>query len=109
MQEFGIEKYAPDDFKMGFTEELPEEAKSIDDEQKRYLSALIPLIENALDAEQLQTDVYQLSKDLNINAKKAFASIYIVTIGKEHGPRAGAFLMEQPKEQLIQRIRDAIN
>jgi lysyl-tRNA synthetase class 1 len=104
-----VEQYAPDEFKMGFAAELSEDAKSIDDEQKKYLEALIPLIENATDADQLQTDVYQLSKDLNINAKKAFAAIYLVTIGKEHGPRAGAFLMEQEKQDLIKRFKEAIS
>lgn len=103
-----VEKYAPEEFKMGFSQELSEQAKNLDDEQKKYLAALIPLIESGTDADQLQNDVYQLSKDLEINAKKAFASIYIVTIGKEHGPRAGAFLMEQNKEELIARIKEAI-
>ncbi len=105
--EIWIEKYAPEDFKLGMEENLPEKAKELDEEQKKYLVEAMKLVESDVEAEELQTKLYELSKSLKINTKKAFSSLYISLIGKEFGPRAGAFLRQYPKEKVIQRLKEA--
>lgn len=104
-----IEKYAPDEFKLGLSEEMPDKIKELDQEQKEYLVEAIKLVESDLDAEELQTKLYELTKSLGINTKKAFSSLYISLIGKEFGPRAGAFLRQYPKEKVVERLREAAN
>jgi lysyl-tRNA synthetase, class I len=100
-----IEKYAPDEFRLGLTKELPEKAKDLTEDQKKYLNEVIKLLETASDPDQLQTDLYNLAKEKGFEIKSSFSSIYLVTIGKEYGPRAGAFLLQYPKEEIIERFR----
>lgn len=104
-----LDYYAPDEFKFGMSNELPDKARNLSKEQKNYLEKLINLVEKATDADKLQTDVYNLSKEINLSPKDAFTAIYLSIIGKEYGPRAGAFLLQYSKEKIIQRLKEAIN
>lgn len=102
-----LEKFAPE--KMRFS--ISEERKSnfeFSDEQKKYLEKSIDLINSDLSAEDLQTKLYELTKELKINAKSGFQAIYQVLIGKDFGPRAGAFLREYSKEEIVKRFEEAI-
>jgi lysyl-tRNA synthetase, class I len=101
-----IEKYAPDEFRLGMAKELPENAKSLTGDQRKYLGEVIKLLEDASDPDKLQIDLYNLAKELGFDIKSSFSSIYIVTIGKEYGPRAGAFLLQYPKEEIIGRLKE---
>lgn len=101
-----LEKYAPSDFRLSMNEQIPEEVNNLDDDQKRFLSEVINLIEKDLSADDLQQKLYQLSKDLQVDTKKAFSSIYLSFIGKQFGPKAGAFLLQYPKEKVIERLKE---
>ena len=102
-----IGKYAPDEYKMHMSASLPREVSKLTPEQKRYLTEVISLIEVNTPAEQLQIDLYNLAKELEIDIKLAFAAIYTAFIGKAHGPRAAWFLLQYPKEQVIARLKEA--
>ncbi len=102
-----LEKYAPDEFKMQMSEELPKEVSDLTSEQKEYLAKAKSLLEDVTSAEDLQLKLYELSKKLNIDAKSAFGAIYTAMIGKTHGPKAGAFLLQYPKEKIIERLNEA--
>lgn len=102
-----LEKYAPDEFKLSLSEFLPEKAKELTKEQKQFLKKAIDLIEKNDDPESLQLALYNLTKDLKVDAKKSFAAIYIVLLGKEFGPKAAWFLLQYPKERIIERLNEA--
>jgi len=102
-----LEKFAPDSLKMGLSEGLENNFK-LSDEQKKYLEAVIDLINRDSSAEDLQTELYELTKLQGINAKLGFQAIYQILIGKDFGPKAGAFLRQYPKEKVIEVIKKAI-
>ncbi len=99
-----LEKYAPDEFRFEMTEKVPEEAKKLTEDQKKYLKGVIKLFNEEETAESLQISLYELSKQLDIPTKDAFAAIYTIFIGKTHGPRAGMLLSKFGKEKVIERI-----
>ncbi|HTK03928.1 MAG TPA: lysine--tRNA ligase [Alphaproteobacteria bacterium] len=99
-----LEKYAPDEFRFDMAEDMPDEAKKLTAEQKNYLKQVKKLFDNDIDAEQLQIDLYELSKELKIPTKDAFAAIYLSFIGKTHGPKAGSFLANLGREKVMERI-----
>ena len=101
-----LEKYAPDDFNLSMSIGIPVEVKNLDEEQKKYLAAVINLVEKFDNETELQGGVYSLAKELKVDIKKAFAAIYISFIGKDHGPRAGQFLLSYPKEKVINRLKE---
>lgn len=100
-----LQKYAPSEFNFQMSFDMP--AVVLDPDQKQFLISVINLIEKDLEAEQLQLEIYNLSKEKGIPAKKAFAAIYKIFLGKEFGPKAGAFLKSYPKEQVVKRLQDA--
>ncbi len=102
-----LEKYAPDEFKIQLSEVLPEKAKELSEEQKQFLKKSIDLIAENDDPEKLQLALYNLTKELKFDAKKAFSAIYISLIGKEFGPKAAWFLLSYPKKDVIKRLQEA--
>lgn len=101
-----ISKYAPEEFKMQMNDQLPENIQNLNNEQKQYLAKVSELVIAIDDAEELQLALYNLSKEMNMEAKKAFAAIYTALIGKEYGPKAGSFLLSYPKEDVIKRLKE---
>lgn len=100
-------KYAPDDYRLQMIEKLPEEASNLSEEQKSFLLGVIKLLDKKESPEKLQFALYDLTKEINLNAKKAFAALYISLIGKEFGPKAAWFLLQYPKEKVIERLNEA--
>lgn len=100
--------YAPDEFREQMSDKLPGEAKRLTAEQKLYLGKIADLIGKASNPDDLQKDLFELSKKMGIKTKDAFASIYLAFIGKDHGPRAAWFLLQYPKEKVVQRLKEAI-
>lgn len=101
-----IAKYAPEDEKFTVREKLPEEARNLSSEQKKYLSALSGRLATK-DAESLQTEIYELSKQLEIPSKDAFAAIYLSLLGKDHGPKAAWLILSLDKEFVKKRFEEA--
>jgi len=87
-----LENYAPDEYRFEMTEKIPEEAEKLTKEQKKYLKEVVKVFNEGDTPESLQISLYELSKQLNVPARDAFAAIYISFIGKTHGPRAGMLL-----------------
>lgn len=90
-----LKTYAPQEF---ITPKLDSATavKSLSDRQKEYLRVLGKrLLAQDWTAEGLQTEIYNLTKQLNIPARDAFQAIYLVLTGRKNGPKAGAFLLSQ--------------
>ncbi|MFC1711723.1 lysine--tRNA ligase [Patescibacteria group bacterium] len=102
-----LKNYAPKDLIYQADKKIPKEAENLEKEQKTYLKAVIALLEkDSWQPEDLQQELYYLSKKLNVNTKKAFQAIYIALIGKTHGPKAAWFLLDQDKNFVIKRFND---
>lgn len=101
-------KYAPEEYRLHMSEKLPEGVKTLTQEQRKFLERIIPLVETIDTPEELQVAMFNLVKEQHITASDAFKGIYISCIGKEHGPRAAWFLLQYPKDQVIQRLREAV-
>jgi lysyl-tRNA synthetase class 1 len=69
--------------------------------QKTYLEGVNGLLKtNPTDPELFQQQLYQLTKNIPIPAKEAFAAIYQTMIGKTHGPKAAWLLIEHKDHAL---------
>lgn len=103
-----LEKFAPDEYRLQMVSQLPEQAKQLDNLQKEFLRGVIELLGKDLTAEKLQFEIFELTKSLKIESKKAFAAIYIPMLGKEFGPKAAWFLKQYKKEDVIKRLQEVI-
>lgn len=102
-----LQQYAPDKYRMQMADSLPK-ALELTQKQKIYLTEVIALMELNLPEPELQTRLYNLTKEQKISPKDAFAGLYLTFIGKTYGPRAGAFLLQYPKEKVITRLKEAV-
>lgn len=99
-----VEKYAPDSEKFLVQKELPETAKDLTDKQKELLQKIVTELDSAKDAESFQTRIYDIGKELGLNGKEAFAAIYKVLIGKDHGPKAAWLILFLEKDFVKKRF-----
>jgi lysyl-tRNA synthetase class 1 len=104
-----LENYAPDDYKFEMTKVIPGDVKKLNPGQIEYLKEVVKLFENPIDADSLQTALYDLSKKQKIAPADAFAAIYLTFIGKTHGPRAGLLLYNFGKDKVLSRLKEVIN
>ena len=101
-----LANYAPDDYKFEMTKEIPASARKLTPGQIEYLKEVAKLFDDKINADSLQTALYDLSKRLKVKPGEAFAAIYLTFIGKTHGPRAGILLYNFGKDKVIDRIND---
>ncbi len=102
-----IKNYAPDEFRLQMSEKLPNMAKDLTSDQKKFLSKVVDLIEKINNPEELQLAMYNLTKENGWEAKACFSAIYIALIGKEFGPKAAWFLLSYSKADVIKRLQEA--
>jgi len=103
-----LKNYAPKDFVYQLTDKIPLEAADLSLEQKNYLKQVIKLLltksNQDWQPEELQMELYNLSKKIKIPVKAAFQAIYLSLIGKTHGPKAAWFLLDQDIDFIVDRF-----
>jgi lysyl-tRNA synthetase, class I len=104
-----LENYAPDEYKFEMTEKVPEAANKLSADQKKYLLKIMDFLGKSTDAQALQIDLYELSKQMKINSKDAFSAIYLSLIGKTHGPRAGVLILNLGTDKVTKRLKEVID
>jgi len=101
-----IEKYAPENERFLIKKEIPELTKDLSSVQKEYLSDIAKILDEKIDAEELQTKIYELSKRDNLTSKNAFRAIYMALLGKDHGPKAAWLIASLDSEFVKKRFAE---
>lgn len=99
-----VEKYASEDEKFEIKKELPKEAGTLSKEQKELLAKISIEIDKEISAEDFQTKIYEIGKELGLNGTKTFEAIYISLLGKNHGPKAAWLILSLDKEFVKKRF-----
>ncbi len=102
-----LESYAPEPYRIQVQEALPQAAASLTPEQRRFLAALVPLVEVATDGESLHGAIHALKGEIGLAPKAAFGAIYLAFLGKDSGPQAGWFLAALDRRFVIRRLQEA--
>ena len=102
-----LDRWAPDEAKFSVAATLPAAAATLTPPQRELLRRVTQLIADGLGAEDLQTRLYEVSRELGLASKDAFAAIYLAFIGKPHGPRAAWLLTSVDREFATRRLEEA--
>lgn len=102
-----VGKYAPESEKFLVQKEVPEAAKNLAENQKKYLEKIADLVSKGLKAEDLEKKIYEIAREAGISSKEAFAAIYIALLGKDHGPKAAWLISSLDKDFIRNRFREA--
>jgi lysyl-tRNA synthetase class 1 len=88
---------------------LPEAAADLDDVQRRYLASLADAVSaGPLESgDAWQDAIFAAATEFGLDAKQAFAAIYLAFLGRPNGPRAGWLLASLDSGFVIDRLREA--
>jgi len=101
-----IDKYAPENIKFSLLVASPKIKVSV--KQKQLFKKIITKLEDNVGGEDLHNFIYKEGKDLGLKPTETFTPIYQSLIGKDHGPKAGWFLVILDKKFVIKRLKDIV-
>lgn len=101
-----LRTYAPAAYRFEVQPTLPPSAASLTGDQRLFLAALVPLLEQGMDGEALHTAIHTLKGEHRLTPKAAFGAIYQVFLGKDSGPQAGWFLAALDRQFVVRRLRE---
>ncbi len=102
-----VERFAPESDRFVVSETLPEAVKNLSAEQKAFLAALAEKVTQEITPEDFQVVLYTLAKDRGLATKDAFAAVYTVLLGKNHGPRAAWLILSLDTDFVRERFNQA--
>ncbi len=101
-----VDSYAPEEYQLTPSTDLPVGAKEMSDEQVEFFKKTIELTtsKDNWDSQELQQTIYDLAKK-TIGAKQGFGAIYLALLGKKSGPKAAWLLLATNSRLLEKRIK----
>lgn len=102
-----LRDYADEEEKLEiYLDRIPERAREVGLAQANYLCRLAKRLEAITDwdAEILQTEIFALTRELDLSQKEAFKAIYLAFLNKERGPKAGSLFSFLERDFVIQRL-----
>src|SRR6478672_7849737 len=105
-----LASYAPDKARLEVRRDaLPADAATLDDGQRSYLSALADRVdaERPAAGDAWQNAIFDAATQAGLDAKAAFAAIYLAFLGRANGPRAGWLLASLDVGFVLERLREA--
>ena len=105
-----LESYAPERARLVVRREaVPEEAATLDAEQKGYLASLAAAAETETprSGDAWQMLIFRVASDAGLASGRAFGALYAAFLGRSNGPRAGWLLASLEPAFVVERLRGA--
>ena len=103
-----LKKYAPDEIKFELQEKVSSEIKKkLSAKQKKAIKILNERLKKKKYKEkELFEDIYNISKEVELEPKDFFKAAYLILLKKERGPRLAPFILtlEEKATNLFSRI-----
>ncbi|OGO56384.1 MAG: lysine--tRNA ligase [Chloroflexi bacterium RBG_16_70_13] len=102
--------YAPDRARMSVHEALPDEARTLDLDQRSFLAALVAAAGGAgqpSGGDDWQATIFSTAAGVGLPPGRAFAALYLAFLGRPNGPRAGWLLASLDRGFVAARLREA--
>lgn len=102
-----LAEFASENDKFEVQKNVPELAKTLSADQKKFLAEIADLLEKKQwQGEELHGAIHELRKNSPLTAQQGFQAIYTALLGKTSGPQAGWFLDALDKTFVIKRFRE---
>jgi lysyl-tRNA synthetase class 1 len=103
-----LRQFAPPDIRFSVQGTLPEGARSLSPDQKRFLVRLGEALRPGMSGEEIHALIYDVTREAGLEKGSAgFEAIYRAFLDRERGPRAGWFLAFLDREFVLTRLREA--
>ncbi len=98
-----VEEFCPPEMKFQVSPELP--GVELPPVLKEFLQKLSKSLEKDVREKEVQDRIRKLSSELGISPKEAYRAVYLVLLGKDHGPRITTLMKSLDKNFLVKRLR----
>ena len=91
-------------------EALPDEARTLDLDQRSFLAALVAAAGGAgqpSGGDDWQATIFSTAAGVGLPPGRAFAALYLAFLGRPNGPRAGWLLASLDRGFVAARLREA--
>ena len=96
-----INKYVYDDIKIKVNESSPPGfSLALNQNEKAAISQLINEMKKEYEESELQSAVYEIAREHNVEPKKFFQILYQILISKDSGPRLAPFMLAIGKDKI---------
>ena len=102
-----LDRFAPEKFKFDVKDTLPKEAKDLSANQKKLLMKITQMLEDSVEPEKFQNEIYKVGKELGLSSAETFQAIYRTLIGKDSGPKAAWLILSLDKDFIRIRFGEA--
>jgi lysyl-tRNA synthetase, class I len=105
-----LQDYAdPEEKLVIYVDKIPERITEVNLEQANYLARLSDRLSKveSWQADILQSEIFALTKELEISQKEAFKAIYLSFLNKDKGMKAGSLFSFLDKEFVLERLQVA--
>ena len=102
-----LESFAPAMLKFKVNEQLPPEVRNFNEDQRKALHLLAERMPDFEEGQAIHDGIYNTAKELGMNPKKLFQTIYQAILGTKSGPRLGYFLVSLDRDFVVERFRAA--
>ena len=103
-----LDSFAPEDLKFTVQPTLPAAAAELSPDQRRFLGRLAERLKPEMDGGTVHGVIYDLAGEFDgVKPALLFQAIYVVLLGKQRGPRAGAFVALLGPEFCAARFEEA--
>lgn len=81
---------------------------TIDEKQRKALSALIEVVKSETDPKNLQSKIFETARNNDIEPKDFFKLLYGILLGAERGPRLGPYIVDVGNDRVVEALKQYI-
>ncbi|MCD4797383.1 MAG: lysine--tRNA ligase [Methanosarcinales archaeon] len=102
-----LESFAPPMVKFSIQKTLPPEVRNFNAQQRQVMKILSERMPGYEDGQAIHDGIYNIAREVDMNPKKLFQTIYQALLGTKSGPRLGYFLVSMDRDFVVERFRAA--
>lgn len=76
--------------------------------EKKALRKLVDVLHGEVDAETLQSEIFNTARQHNIPPRRFFKTLYHILFGTPKGPRLGPYIISMGRQKVAQALKDAL-
>ncbi len=100
-----LESFAPPMVKFSIQKTMPPEVRNFNAQQRKVMKILSERMPGYEDGQAIHDGIYDLAREVDVNPKKLFQTIYQALLGTKSGPRLGYFLVSMDRDFVVERFR----
>ncbi len=88
--------------------EIKETTVKLSSQEASAIKNLMDVLQTEADENQIQSAIFNLSREHNIKPRRFFKALYMILLGVPEGPRLGPYMIAMGRENVIDALKRAL-